>query len=209
MESSLFSTKEEIPHSSTSTHESHILANPNLNKQTSKQLNVDLKGTLLTPLACASLINELLKTLIFQKSQIPFPYNWLKSVIERRRKAANQECAKQTKAAVERYYKLASSTYDNLEDIMCHIKQEIEKCEVQEVVILFGTTPLCPKQVYSLKLPPIVRGHLEGIHQQSNSKNQHNVLRFVFTRLYEFKSKYFFLTYVYSNIFCILWRQPK
>lgn len=159
-----------------------IQGNPNLDKQSCKQLKVDLKGTVLTPLACTSLINELLKTLIYQKSQIPFPYNFLKSVIERRRKKDHQESnisIKTTKVAIERYYRLASSTYDNLEDIMCHIRQEIENSEVQEVVILFGTTPLCPKQAYSLKLPVIARRHLEKIHQPTNSKNQHNILRFV------------------------------
>lgn len=165
-----------MAHCSTATIQIDSTRKLNLNKQ----LNVDLKGTLLTPLACASLISELLKTLIFQTSQIPYPYNWLKFVVERKRKKDNQQeenGGKSSQTAVQRYYRLVSSTYDNLEDIMCHIRKEIESSDVQEVVILFGATPFTPKQVYSVKLPAIVRGHLDSIHQQTNTKNQHNVLR--------------------------------
>lgn len=149
-----------------------------LNLTKHNNLNVDLKGTLLTPIACSSLINELIKTLIFQKSQIPFPFNWLKSVVERKRKGVQcDNNTKPSKMAIERYYRLASSTFDNLEEIMCHIRQEIETSEVQEVMIIFGTTPFSPKQVFCVKMPEIVRGHLEVIHQQANNKNQHNILR--------------------------------
>lgn len=157
---------------------------PNLNKQTNqKVLNVDLKGTLLTPSACANLVNEIVKTLLFQKTQIPYPYNWLKSVVDRKRKRNEQEESSRSKAikgsqiTVERHYSLVASTYDNLEELMCHIKMEMESSDVREVVLLFGATPLTPKQVYSIKLPGITRGHFDRNHSQANHKNQHNVLR--------------------------------
>lgn len=155
----------------------------NLDKQTYTHfLNVDLKGTVLTPVACSSLISELLKTLLFQKAQIPYPFNWLKSVVDRKRKkeADQQETAKRAPVAVERHFRLVSSTYDNLEAIMCHIRKEMESSEVREVVLLFGATPFTPKQAYSIKLPVIVRGHLEVNHHQANYKNQPSILKYVY-----------------------------
>lgn len=176
-----------MAHCSSSTAEVTTSPKPNLDKQTRSQLNINLTGTLLTPVACSSLINELLKTLVFQKSQIPYPYNWLKSVIDRKRKKDddnkeengnnNNGVHKCSQITMEKQFRLASSTYDNLEDIMCHIRKEIENCEVQEVVLLFGPTPFTPKQVFSIKLPAIARGHLEVNHHQRNNRNQHNVLR--------------------------------
>lgn len=152
----------------------------NLDKQTTTQLDVDLKGTLLTPLACSSLVSELIKNLIFQKSQIPYPYNWLKAVVDRKRKKDAEEqggIVKNLQVAVERCFRLASSAYDNLEDIMYHIRKEMESSEVQEVILLFGSTPFSPKQIYCIKLPVIVRGHLEVNHHQANNRNQQNILR--------------------------------
>lgn len=165
---------------SSSTQQNDTSPKHNLDKQCNTHLNIDLKGTLLTPVACSSLINELLKTLIFQKSQIPYPYNWLKSVVDRKRKKDAEQQASEKKCAqvaMERYFRLASGAYDNLEDIMCHIRKEMENGEVQEVVLVFGATPFTPKQVYSIKLPVIVRGHSEVHHHQANNRNQQSVLR--------------------------------
>lgn len=144
-------------------------------------INVDITENIFTPFACASVVNEFIKSLVYQKSQIPYPYNWLKNVVNRKRKSAEgEERKKPVNLNIDRHYRIVSTAYDNLEEIMKHIIKEFESSsEVYEVLILFGTTPQCPKEAYTIKVPSIDRSHLEENHLQDISKNQQKILRYI------------------------------
>lgn len=150
-------------------------------------INVDITENIFTPFACASVVNEFIKSLVYQKSQIPYPYNWLKTVVNRKRKSCEgDERKKPINLNIDRHYRVVSTAYDNLEEIMKNIRKELDSsCEVHEILILFGTTPQCPKEAYTIKVPSIDRSHLEENHVQDISKNQQKILRYcVLTYIY-------------------------
>lgn len=146
------------------------------------QIDVHIQELVFTPLACASLVNEVIKSLVYQKSQIPYPYNWLKTVVNRKRKNAESENVRQPlNLTLDKCYRLASNAYDNLEQIMRSIRMEFEAgSDVREVLILFGTTAYCPKEAFTIKIPKIARGHTEDNHLQAITRNQHKILRHIF-----------------------------
>lgn len=45
------------------------------NKNLLQEIDVKISEMTLIPLACASLVNEILKELLYQKCQIPYPYS--------------------------------------------------------------------------------------------------------------------------------------
>lgn len=141
-------------------------------------IDVCITDTVFTPLACASLVNEIIKSLVYQKSQIPYPYNWLKMVVEKKRKKGEQDNLKTNNFTIDRHYRLASTAYDNLEAIMSNIRKEFENyTQIQEVLILFGTTPQCPKEAFTIKIPDVATNHIEENHIRHLNKNQHQILR--------------------------------
>lgn len=143
-----------------------------------RSIDIQITETVFTPLACATLINEILKSLVYQKSQIPYPYNWLKMIVERKRQKNDHDIVSSTNFTVERHYRLASAAYDNLEEIMRNIRKQFEShTRIQEVLILFGTTPQCPKEVFTIKVPSVAKNHIEENHVRLISKSQHKILR--------------------------------
>lgn len=150
------------------------------NKQNNTCINIKITDIILTPLTCAVLINEVIKYLVYQKSQIPYPYNWLQTVITRKRKKT-ESVSTQTSSnlSVERHYKIASLAYDTVEEMMNNIKAEFKNGSniVREVLIVFGATPLTPKEVFRINMPILHHYHVEANHLKSIPKNQQKILR--------------------------------
>ncbi|KAF7279667.1 hypothetical protein GWI33_006831 [Rhynchophorus ferrugineus] len=131
----------------------------------------------------ATLVNEILKGLLFQKCQIPYSYNWLKNVVEKRRKkTTEQQSSKKFNITYENHFRMVSTVYDNINSIMNGILKEF--CEsgnvILQVVIIFGSTPNYPKEVYTLNLPAIVMGHDEKNHVSDINKHLQKILRNIF-----------------------------
>ncbi|XP_044744331.1 uncharacterized protein LOC123306412 [Coccinella septempunctata] len=147
-------------------------------------IEVNISDYILTPLSCASLVEQFLKSLLYQKSQIPYPYTWLKSSVNRRRNRVNVTEGIQSNGTyqfkIENQYRIASKLYDGLEDIMNELAKELSKNTVSEIFILFGPTPLCPKEVCRIKIPILAAGHFEEAHVKDALKYQHNALRQIF-----------------------------
>ncbi|XP_018335702.1 uncharacterized protein LOC108744442 [Agrilus planipennis] len=145
-------------------------------------ISVNVSDLILTPLTCAALVNEIIKNLVYQRSQIPYSFNWLESAIKRKRSSLGKKECKNINLNIEKYYKVASAAFDTLEDIMKQIKSEFLKCEdlIKEVLILFGSTPLCAKEIFIIKIPFISKGHIEENHLRSMQKQQQKILRSIF-----------------------------
>ncbi|GJQ76639.1 Hph [Trypoxylus dichotomus] len=84
--------------------------------------------------------------------------------------------------SVERHYRIASTAYDTMEEIMNGIKTEFRasfQC-IKEVLIIFGTTLYTAKEVFQINLPILQGNHIEANHLKSIPKNQQKILRHIF-----------------------------
>ncbi|CAH0550109.1 unnamed protein product [Brassicogethes aeneus] len=144
-------------------------------------INVDISEEILTPLACASLVNEILKGLLYQKSQIPYPYTWMKTVVNRKRNNINDAQSANRNFSIENHFKVVSTAFDALEEIMSGIRDEFSSSsDVKEVIIVFGTNPLCPKEVFTIQVSDLAKGHIERNHVNKISQIQPKILRSIF-----------------------------
>lgn len=145
------------------------------------EIEVNITDYILTPTSCSLLVENLVKSLLYQKTQIPYTYNWLASTIKRRRyRQEHTESEKPTGSnqfKIENQYRIASKLYDCLEDLVKGLSKELSTSSVNEILIIFGPTPLCPKEVCRIKLPSLATGHFEEIHKTEALKYQHNALR--------------------------------
>lgn len=71
---------------SSATINDHVQGSTSETSHTSQNIDIHISESVFTPLACATLINEIIKSIVYQKSQIPYPYNWLKMMVERKRR---------------------------------------------------------------------------------------------------------------------------
>lgn len=147
------------------------------------EITIDIKITdVLTPLTCGLLVNEIIKYLVYQKSQIPYPYNWLQTVVTRKRKSMESHSPQTTSnLSVERHYKVTSAAYDIVEEIMNNIKTEFKNSiqYIKEVLIIFGATPYTPKEVFRISVPVLQEIHIEANHVKSMQKSQQKILRYI------------------------------
>lgn len=147
----------------------------------SLEVTVNISDYLLTPLSCSSFVNTFFKGLLYQKTQIPYPYAWLKCSITRRRNREEPlELRGPDRFRIENQYRVASKLYDGLEDILNELANELRTNTVNEILILFGSTPLTPKEICRIKIPNLALGHFEQVHVKEAIKLQHNALRQIF-----------------------------
>ncbi|XP_030766926.1 uncharacterized protein LOC115890743 [Sitophilus oryzae] len=149
--------------------------------QKCQHVNVNISELTLTPYITASLINEIIKGLIYQKCQIPFPYSWLKTVVEKKRKCIEGNIKKRVNITYENHFRMVSTAYDTINLIMKGITKELSASDnVLEIIIIFGSTPHCPKEIFTLNVPSVVKEHNEKNHITELNKNLQKVLRQIF-----------------------------
>lgn len=141
------------------------------------EINVRIADIVLTPLTCASIIAEILKCAVYQKSQIPYHYNMLKQKVNWVRNSENPK--ELARLAVERYFRTVSTAYDNLESIIVNLNNEFSGngCDIQQLLIIFGSNVHCPREVFKIKFNGMTMDHYERNHSQSNIKYQHKILQ--------------------------------
>lgn len=151
----------------------------NCNNEKVQILDLNVSNLVLTPLTCASLIGEILKCLIYEKSQIPYPYNWLKNIILAKRKQNSESEENRSKNLfIEKQYRAASAAFDAIENIISNIRKMFKfGNNISEIIVLLGATPLNPKEVYKFNIPKLAEGHIECNHHNITSKFQHKILR--------------------------------
>lgn len=144
-------------------------------------IHVDLSNLTLTPFTCATLLSRIIKYLIFEKSQIPYPYEQLKTIINKKRNVENdEEDEKQRNIQAERHYRTVSGAYDKIELLLKQIRNHFnEGNKVEEILLLFGGSELNPKQVYRIRIPNLAFGHYEPNHIREIEKRTTNILRYL------------------------------
>lgn len=151
-------------------------------KDSQSVINVEIPEVILTPIACATLVNEILKGLLYQKSQIPYPYSWLKNVVSKKRDQENTtDKVEPTNFKLINHFRVVSTAYDTLECLMKAIMREFSETTevIKEVIIVFGTTTECPKEIFMINTDSMVKGHIERNHMGQLNKYQHKILRLV------------------------------
>lgn len=143
-------------------------------------IDVDITNLVLTPLTCAALVSKIIKCLIYEKSQIPYPYEWLKTLINKKRKSENEDDeGKQKNYQAERHYRTVSHAYDSVELLLKEMKNHFrDGNKIEEILLLFGGSELSPKEVYRIRIPNLAFGHVESYHVTITDKLSHTVLRY-------------------------------
>ncbi|KAJ8713988.1 hypothetical protein PYW08_007608 [Mythimna loreyi] len=117
-------------------------------------LNLDI-GDQLTTISCGHVMVELIKFIAYQKRQIPYPYQWLKQVVTKKKSCENRE-GEHVKDSFqsERHFRVASTALENLDFILKGLQKEINGPSIpDEVCIALGATPVSLKEVYRVLLP--------------------------------------------------------
>lgn len=152
--------------------------------KTSLQIDVNINNLILTPLTCASLINTFIKCLIYDKTQIPYSYKWLETIVNKKRKEAsrndeNNEHNKNYQA--EKYFRKVSNFYDTVESILKQIDNIFKNNnDVEEILLIFGGSEMSPKEVYRIRIPTLPKNHQEKNHITVTNKLSYTVLRQIF-----------------------------
>ncbi|XP_047512217.1 uncharacterized protein LOC125054395 isoform X1 [Pieris napi] len=161
-------------------------------------------GDQLTSISCGHVIVELIKFLAYQRLQIPYTYQWLKQMVNKKKDNENEKDTYQS----ERHFHIASTALNNLDfvlkafpHIVPHIllpnpagprgecdhnppsnksllKEIGEATQPQEVCIAFGSSPISCKEIYRIVLPTVChKPQCQSPHIASDKKIQSSVFR--------------------------------
>lgn len=153
----------------------------NKGEENKLEIDVNISNLILTPLTCATLVNKVIKCLIYEKSQIPYPYEWLKTIVNKKRKALENvdNDSDNTNYQAERHFRTVSNAYDTTENMLKQIHNQFKTGSViEEIVLLFGGSEMSPKEAYRIRIPRLDTNHLEANHVSTTNKLSHTILRY-------------------------------
>lgn len=113
----------------------------------------------LTSDSCTKIVIEFIKYILYQKQQIPFPYEAL---------VRFQTSVKTTdRNAIS--FRILSST---LKDVSDHLSSQffLKDCDIKEVAIILGATILSPKLYIGIELPSYVLNSKQHKEYQHSSR---------------------------------------
>ncbi|CAK1583612.1 unnamed protein product [Parnassius mnemosyne] len=162
---------------------------------------IDLNiGDQLTSVSCGHIVVELLKFLAYQRLQIPYTYQWLKQVVNKKKMCEDKKDTFQS----ERHFRIASNALDNLDFMIKSLLKEIDGPSIpEEVCIALGGTPVTCKEVYRLLLPNMC--HKPQCHSPciaSDQKIQRSVFKTLVTS--DLLSEVFFNTLPPTNLYVFI-----
>ncbi|CAG9134022.1 unnamed protein product [Plutella xylostella] len=120
-----------------------------------KEVNIALNvGDQLTSTSCGHVVVELIKFIAYQRLQIPYTYQWLKQIVNK--KILSEDCSVKGNLQSERHFRIVSTALHNLDSMLKSLLQEISGASMpQEVCITLGATPVTCKEVYRFILPTL------------------------------------------------------
>lgn len=138
----------------------------------------------LTPSACASIINEIIKGLLYQKCQIPYSYSRMKILVNKKRQKTSETTeVVQRNLRAESHFLVVSNVLDTVESAMTSITNEFiyNKNKVKSVVFVLGTTPYTAREVITINVS-LLTGHNETNHVRELNKYRQKILRSIFLK---------------------------
>ncbi|RZF36423.1 hypothetical protein LSTR_LSTR010843 [Laodelphax striatellus] len=142
--------------------------------KTRVDLNIKLND-LVTFQSCSTLVSSIIKYLIYQRHQIPYTFEVLKHLVKRRKELVSNdseeeqsEISRHDRLTVEREFNKALDVYEAIDSVLRQIDSELHSLSpehnIQEIVIIFGTTALHPKNVFRIVVPPVNYNHSDSSH---------------------------------------------
>ncbi|XP_002741347.1 MAD2L1-binding protein-like [Saccoglossus kowalevskii] len=104
---------------------------------------VGLNGHVPPHLQCR-LVTETVKFLMYQREQIPMPYEHLKQQIALQEQKERKRLSLETKKCLQ--------TLSNIDELFKNLERVFEIAQVTRILILFGSTAVSPKEIYILNL---------------------------------------------------------
>uniref|UniRef100_A0A8C6D263 MAD2L1 binding protein n=1 Tax=Moschus moschiferus TaxID=68415 RepID=A0A8C6D263_MOSMO len=101
---------------------------------------------------CCRFTCELLKHIMYQRQQLPLPYEQLKHFYRKPFPQAEDAVKKQPRAAAEMNSRKCQQTLAELESVLSHLEGLFARTLVPRVLILLGGNALSPKEFYELDL---------------------------------------------------------
>ncbi|XP_072498384.1 MAD2L1-binding protein [Notamacropus eugenii] len=105
---------------------------------------------------CCRFACELLKHIMYQRQQLPLPYDQLTVFYSKPSPQAEDMVRKKA----ERSYKKFQQALVELEGILSHLESLFARTLVPRVLILLGGNALCPKEFYELDLARLTLGRM-------------------------------------------------
>ncbi|XP_049877535.1 uncharacterized protein LOC126374839 [Pectinophora gossypiella] len=147
-----------------------------------KPITIDLNiGDQLTSISCGHVVVEFIKFIAYQRLQIPYSYQWLKQIVNKRKMSEDDNRTEGLQS--ERHYRITSTALENLDFILKSLLQEISSASMpEEVCIVLGATPITCKEVYRLLLPTMChKPQCHSSHIANDQKIQRNVFQALVT----------------------------
>lgn len=124
------------------------------NTKPTKPIIVNLNiGDQLTSISCGHVVVELIKFIAYQRLQIPYSYQWLKQVVNKRKTCEEENRNENLQS--ERQFRIASASLENLDFIL-----KVRTLETINVMFIFlpyalgwGTLSVVPFLTLPLKVP--------------------------------------------------------
>lgn len=101
-------------------------------------------------LTCATLLMETVKYLIFHRYQIPFPFDQFKAEDERDRKCESVRRSPRLRP-LPSVLKKKRQLIAEVDELMLNLYQVFVQFDVFQVILLFGSTVVNPKETYSIR----------------------------------------------------------
>ncbi|XP_006860562.1 PREDICTED: MAD2L1-binding protein [Chrysochloris asiatica] len=110
---------------------------------------------------CCRFTCELLKHVMYQRQQLPLPYEQIKHFYRKPSPQAEDMVRKKPWTAAETSSKKCQQTLAELESVFSHLEGFFARTLVPRVLILLGGSSLSPKEFYELDLSRLAPGNME------------------------------------------------
>ncbi|XP_038616788.1 MAD2L1-binding protein [Tachyglossus aculeatus] len=111
---------------------------------------------------CCRFVCELLKHIMYQRQQLPLPYEQLALFYRKPPPQAEDVARRKARAATEPSSRKCQQALAELEGLMSHLERFFSRTPVPRVLILLGGSALNPKEFYELDLARLSWGGREG-----------------------------------------------
>ncbi|KAL3873481.1 hypothetical protein ACJMK2_036591 [Sinanodonta woodiana] len=133
------------------------MANTVVRKEDKSTINFCFDGGLMSNIR-AALITELVKYILYERQQIPMPYESVKQELKQlENNIENREPGSKKKRLYSKLeMKKAEEVIHNTDEICIQLGNAFDTCpEIKSVLILIGATTASPKEIYMISLPPL------------------------------------------------------
>ncbi|XP_016046910.1 MAD2L1-binding protein isoform X2 [Erinaceus europaeus] len=110
---------------------------------------------------CCRFTCELLKHIMYQRQQLPLPYEQLKHFYRKPSSQVEEVVEKKARAAAEASHRKCQQTLAELENIFSHLEDLFTRTLVPRVLILLGGNALSPKEFYELDLSRLASNSMD------------------------------------------------